>query len=230
MNYPILKFDGGTLKWPMESIVEVLTQDEIDQLLSALNAGNSDTDFLTEEPYRSKYRIHAEIIENNKGSKTSRIYRYNGGRLMCVLDIPNDINKKMRKINYLYNKNGNVQYVEDNVLRKISEYVFKENILEKIVVYKNENLYEYYTIFYENGKKTKQYVFSSSDELKYELIFKYDDVGKRVLTLKDNEFHCIREYGHGGLLHKTHLRSGETVCYIWEFGQTTFDYDMFFGC
>jgi hypothetical protein len=211
-------------------MTDALTQDEIDQLLSAINHDYSNNEILTEKPCGLEYRICAEIIENNDGSKTSRIYRYNGGILRCVINISNDSNNKIKRINYLYSKNGNIQYVEDNVLRNISECIFNENILEKILIYKRENLYEYYTMLYENRKKIQQCVFSSSDELKYELIFKYDDNGKRVLTLKNNEFHCIREYDNRDLLHKIHFKSGENVYYIWEFGHTTFDYDMFFGC
>jgi hypothetical protein len=176
------------------------------------------------------YRLHGEIIEDADGLKASRIYRYNDDCLKSVIEIPGDFNEGIEEIKYVYDKDGNLQYEENNIRKRICEYKFNENILDKILVYKKEKLYEYYTMFYENGRKTKQRVFSSSDSLKYELAFIYDKFGRRILKLKDNKFHCVREYGDGNLFNKIHLNSGENIYYIWEKGQTTFDYNMMFGC
>jgi hypothetical protein len=82
---------------------------------------------------------------------------------------------------------------------------------------------------YNERQKIKQSIYSPENKLKCEITFEYDNIGRRIAIFRDNKYFGHREYNDNGLLLKYHMKTGDTVYFIWENKLSNYDWNMIFG-
>jgi hypothetical protein len=179
------------------------------------------------------YRLHEQICSDENSTKKSTIYRYGeSGLLLSTITISGDSSKAIDEEKFGYGENGLLCSSENNQFLYNYEYDGLNNLKKWLYFNKKTKRRSYMTFEYKEKQKIKQskyYSYSTEDVLKYELTFKYDDMGSRIAIFSDNEFFGYREYDDNGLFRNYHMKTGETVHFIWENKYSSFDWNMFYG-
>jgi hypothetical protein len=194
-----------------------------------------------------EYRIIEAIDYDNSGIIEGRIiYQYNNEGILLKNIYYDNNNDEIGYADYIYNSDG---FIEKYILKDVMgdydivttyEYDFFNNIIKSYTIVEKINYASYSLKFIENNKivKIENHVINyynsiSRDEIQNTVYFEYDNIGRRIKTLNENnEIIVYREYNDKNLLETVVCEDNSNYSikirkYSWERGISRYDQDLY---
>jgi hypothetical protein len=165
------------------------------------------------------------------GTNESIIYRYDTvGVLISLVHIFND-GRGIDNEQFVYGDNGLICKSENDRYIYDYEYDIPGNL--KKLYYTHKLKTKPWIGFYEYEYKDKQRIiqkhYMGNGKLDWEHKFVYDDSGRRIAVLRNNEYFGYRDYDEMGLLKKFYNKDGSVSFFHWENKFSSYDWNMYFG-